>query len=213
MNTNTQIEQLENAIHQRAQVLHDSHFAAAQQQREKILAESAKRLQQHEEREIEMAKAAAEQEYRRRVQASEIKMQTELDQLRWKLVQLVISNLHEHLRQLCEQEKTYIALLKQYFISAAQQLEDKEVVIEVNPHDQALLAPQWEDIANSLVPNKLCSLEMSKQPLTGGVLVRNKTDRIRIDNTFEGLIARLENELYQIITAQLFATATSTRNI
>jgi len=213
MNTDSQIEQLENAIHKRAQVLHDSHFAAAQEQREKILAESAKRLQQHEEREIEMAKAAAEQEYRRRVQASEIKMQTELDQLRWKLVQLVISNLHEHLKQLCEQEKTYTALLKQYFISAAQQLEDKELVIEVNHHDHALLAPQWEDITNSLVPNKQCSLEMSKQPLTGGVLIRNKTDRIRIDNTFEGLIARLENELYQIITAQLFATATSTRNI
>ncbi len=68
-------------------------------------------------------------------------------------------------------------------------------------------------MTNSLVPNKHCSLEISKQPLTGGVLVRNKTDRIRIDNTFEGLMARLENELYQVITAQLFATATSTRNI
>jgi len=203
MSTHTQIEQLESAIHKRAQVLAESHLSAAQAQREKMLAESAKRLRRREEREIEMAKAEAEQEYRRIVQASEIKMQAELDQLRWKLLQSVINHLYEHLKRL--RKTTYINLLKQYFISAAQQIEDEALVVEVNHHDHALLAPQWEEIVKS-VPDKQCTLSDSHQQSTGGVLVR--ADRIRIDNTFEGLIARLEDELYQIITAQLFASAT-----
>lgn len=213
MNANTQLEQLESAIRQRAQTLADNHRQTAQQQREKILADSAKRLRQREEQATEIAKAAAEREYRRQVQASEIKMQAELDQLRWTLVQSVITNLQEQLRQLSQQQTIYVNLLKQYLKNAAQLFEDDNLVVEVNAHDHVLLAPQWEEIVDECVPNKHCTLSASSQPFTGGLLVRNQEDRIRVDNTFEGLIARLENELYQVITAQLFVQATPTRNL
>ncbi len=205
-----QLEQLENAIHQRAQTLADTHLQAAAEQRDKILADSAKRLQQREEREIEIAKAAAEQEYRRHVQASEIKMQAELDQLRWTLVQSVLSDLQAHLKQLSSDKATYRNLLKQYLKSAASLFDDEELVVVVNAHDHALLAAQWDDIVNETVP---CTLSEKSENFTGGLLVRNQADRIRVDNSFEGLIARLENELYQVITAQLFASASPTRNL
>jgi len=214
MSTNTQLEQLENAIHKRAQSLADTHLQAAQQQREKILADSVKRLHQREEHETEIAKAAAEQEYRRRVQASEIKMQAELDQLRWTLVQSIISDLQEHLKKLCQQETTYINLLKQYLQSAAALFEDNDLVAVVNAHDHTLLVPQWDDIVKDCVPEEQrCTLATNTEHFTGGLLVRNQEDRIRVDNTFEGLITRLQNELYQVITAQLFASATPIRNI
>jgi V/A-type H+-transporting ATPase subunit E len=213
MSTETQLEQLESAIRQRAQTLADSHLQAAQQQIDNILTESSKRIQQREERETEIAKAAAEQEYRRRVQAGEIKMQAELDQLRWTLVQLIINDLQTHLKQLSQQQAIYVNLLKQYLKSAAQLFEEEELVIEVNANDHALLAPQWESIAKESVPNKRCTLSANPQPFTGGLRVRNQEDRIRIDNTFEGLIARLESELYQVITAQLLASTTPTKNL
>lgn len=213
MSTNTQLEQLESAIRKRAQTLADTHLSAAQQQREKICADAAKRLRQREERETEIAKAAAEQEYRRRVQAGEIKMQAELDQLRWTLVQAVITQLQEQLRQLSQDKVIYVGLLKQYLKSAALLLEDKELVIEVNANDHALLAPQWEEFVTDCAPDKHCTLSDNTQAFTGGLLVRNQADRIRIDNTFEGLMARLESELYQVIIAQLFASATPTRNL
>ena len=76
----SQVEQLENAIQQRAKTLANAHLQAAHEQRDKILADSAKRLQLREKREIDIAKSAADQDYRRRVQASEIKMQAKLDQ-------------------------------------------------------------------------------------------------------------------------------------
>lgn len=207
MNSETQLEQLEKAIQQRAQNLVDSHLQTAKQQREKILEESARRIAKREERENEVAKAAAEQEYRRCVQASEIKMQAELDQLRWILVQTVVTHLQKQLKSQREQSTSYLELLKQYLIHAAALMEDDELVVEVNAQDHLLLSPQWEDITHDCVPNKRCHLSTSVQSFGGGLLVRNQEDRIRIDNTFEGLIARLENKLYETITAQLFASA------
>jgi V/A-type H+-transporting ATPase subunit E len=213
MNSETQLEQLEKAIQLRAQSLVDSHLQTAKQQREKILEESARRLVKREERENELAKAAAEQEYRRRVQASEIKMQAELDKLRWILVQAVVSHLQKQLKSLREKSTSYVELLKQYLIHAANLLEDDELVVEVNNQDHLLLSPQWEAIINDCVPDKRCHLSASAQSFSGGLLVRNQEDRIRIDNTFEGLIARLENKLHETITAQLFASAIASTRV
>jgi V/A-type H+/Na+-transporting ATPase subunit E len=213
MSTETQLQQLESAIRKRAQNLADNQLSAAQQKHDQILADATKRLNKREEREIEIAKAAAEQAYRRRVQASEIKMQAELDQLRWTLLQSVMSLLHEHLKQLSQHQENYIHLLKQYLKNAVTLFEDQELVVEVNADDHGLLAPQWEEFVKDCVPDKQCTLSVSTQSITGGLLVRNKADRIRIDNTFEGLIARMENEIYQAITTQLFASATPTRNL
>jgi V/A-type H+-transporting ATPase subunit E len=212
MTIETSLEQLENAIRKRAQNLVETHFRNAQQQRTQILAEATKRLRLREERETELAKTVAEQEYRRRVQASEIKMQAELDQLRWSLVQVVMSELREQLKTLSNRPTEYKALLKQYLANAVPFFAEAEVVVEVNAHDHALLSSQWEEMVTNLA-TKRCQLTVSAQHFMGGLLVRNREDRIRIDNTFEGLMERLEGELYQVITSQLFATVTPTRNV
>lgn len=209
---NTPLEQLEYAILNRARTLADSQLRTAQQEQEKILTDSAKRLHLREEREVEMAKAMADQEYRRQIQASEIKMHAEVDQLRWTLIQSVMGQLKEHLKKLIDQHPTYENLLKQYLTQASQLFQEDELVIEVNAQDHALLSSQWSDFLKDL-PRKQFNLIVSAQHFTGGLLVRNQQDRQRIDNTFEGLIARRENELYQVITAQLFASTVPVRNI
>ncbi|OQW95911.1 MAG: hypothetical protein BWK79_00665 [Beggiatoa sp. IS2] len=212
MNSESQLEQLANAILKRAQTLADSQRQAAQQQRDKILAESANRLRLREERELANAQTYAEQVYRRRVQATEIKMQAELDQLRWTLIQDVMLALRENLRLLCQQQSRYVSLLKQYFDHAAGLLADsEEVVVEVNAQDYALLLPHWPTFMQD-VPQKRCTLVASSRSFTGGLLVRDPDDRVRVDNTFEGLSARLESELYEAITAQLFAAASPIRS-
>ncbi|MBE9562504.1 MAG: hypothetical protein IMF12_06540 [Proteobacteria bacterium] len=206
-----QLEQLETAIRKQAKNLADSNLQAAQQQRTKILDDANKQLVKQEEREIEKAQAAAEQEYRRRVQAGEIAMQAELDQLRWSLIQTVMDNMQQYLQNLSP--NNYMNLLKQYLTNTASLFEDKKLVIEVNAKDYQLLAPQWETIVMECVPEKKCILSMDTKQITGGLIIHNATNRIRIDNSFEGLIARLENKIYQVITAQLFASVSSTRNI
>jgi len=207
----TPLEQLENAIRKRAQTLAETQLQSAQQQRERLLAESAKRLQLQEERATEMAKAIADQEGRRRIQASEIKMQAELDQLRWTLVQAVMAELREHLKQLTHQHPAYENLLKRYLHHASQFFEAADLVVEVNAPDYALLSSQWPEFLKEFPKFTLIA---SAQHFTGGLLVRDPADCLRVDNTFEGLIARMENELYQVIIAQLLASATtSMRNL
>ncbi len=208
---NTQLEQLETAIRNQAKNLADSNLQAAEQQSIKILADANKQLAKKEEREIEKAQVAAEQEYRRKVQAGEIAMQAELDQLRWSLVQSVMANMQQHLQNLTSD--SYINLLKQYLTHTATLFEDEKLIIEVNAEDYQLLAPQWETIVNECVPDKKCILSMETKKITGGLIIHNAVNRIRIDNSFEGLISRLENEIYQVITAQLFASVNPTRNM
>jgi V/A-type H+-transporting ATPase subunit E len=225
MDTNQQLERLESAILQRAQVLAEAQQHAGQQQREKILADAAKRLRQQEERELATAQIAAERIYQRRVQASEIKMQAELDQLRWSLVQAVKVSLRERFKQLTQQQTIYQTLLKQYLTHAITLFDEEELVVEVNPSDYALLSPQWDDWMREIATTPLnpplvrgerggwCVLSTHSRSSIGGLLVHNKDNRIRVDNTFEGLIERLENELHQVIIAQLFAMATPLRNV
>jgi len=214
MTNHAQLEQLENAIRNRAQTLANSYLQTAHQQREQILTEVNKRLAKQEARAIEMAKAVAEQVYRRKVQASEIKMQAQLDQLRWALVQTVISQLYDHLKQLSQQAEIYLPLLKQYCLHAANQFQEKaELIMEVTAADYQQLISQWDDFVSRHLPKRLCTLMTSNQSFIGGVLVRDRVNRIRIDNTFEGMMARFENHLYQVITAQLFAATTATRNM
>jgi len=213
VSTDTQITQLEKAIYKRAQILADTHLHAARQQCDRILVETNRRLRQQEDREINIAKVAADQAYRRHVQASEIRMQAELDQLRWSLVQSVMNRLEAHLKMLTQQHDKYISLLKQYFKSAAQVLDSQALIVEVNADDYALLSKQWEAFVQETAPDKKCELTVKTRNSIGGLLVRSQDNRVRVDNTFEGLILRLENELYQAITAQLFATTTSIKNM
>lgn len=202
---NTQLEQLENAILKRAQTLADAQLHDAQQQCEQVQRDLNKRLQHREERETHLAKAIADKTYRRHVQASEIKMHAELDQLRWSLIQMVMTQLKHRLQQLREKPDSYLPLLRQYFTNAMSILERDHLVVEVNAQDYELLIAQWENLINECAPGKKCSLTVNKVTSIGGLLIRDESNQIRIDNTFEGLIARLENELYQVITTQLFA--------
>jgi len=204
MSIATPVAQLEQAILKRAQDLADSHLLAAQQQKTQILAESAKRQQLRENHETEIAKAAAEQQYRRKVQASEIKMQAELDELRWALIQSVISELHTALQQLTQQRDQYLPLLIHYLTTAVRNLGEKEIIVTVNPNDYQWLAPQWQQLLDSSKLTQSCRLESSENSFMGGMLVSDNQDKVRIDNTFEGLLERFEMTLCQEVNQQLF---------
>lgn len=211
--TDSQIEKLEQAILQRAQTLADSHLSSADQQRQKIMADSAKRLRRREEQATAEAKAAAEQEYHRLVQASEIKMQAELDQVRWSLMQSAMNALREKLQQVTQQPEQYLTVLKQYLQHAANSIEADKLEVLVNQQDHDLLDKQWSDFIADCNICQTCTLSTQKQPFLGGVLVRSADNRIQVDNTFDGIIERSLDEIYQEMNTQLFATASPIRSL
>lgn len=204
MSIATPVEQLEHAILKRAQDLVDSHTQATQQQKAQILAESAKRQQLRERHEIEIAKSLAEQHYLRKVQSSEIKMQAELDELRWSLIQTILNQLRQSLNELHQQPETYLLLLQDYLNSAAHHLPETALLVKVNSSDYNWLAPQWEHLLNSAQLPTHCQLSQTDTEFSGGFLVSDLANKVRIDYTFEGVLERFEMNLCQEINQHLF---------
>jgi len=207
MSPDNQVSALEKAILARAQSLADEHMKQAKRARERIMEDSAERLRLLQEKEVLVAKAKADREYRRRVQANEIRMQAELDRLRWGLVQSVLDHLNRRLTEIRSDEAQYLPLFKRLLAEAADSIERKELVALVSDGDHRHLSEQWETIAKGTVPGKKIELSSEVCPCSGGVLVKSKDDRISVDNTFEGRLDRMEGELHHVILERLFPNA------
>ncbi len=204
MSPDNQVAALEKAILERARSLAEEHLKQAGRARERIMDDSAERLRLLEEKEILVAKARAEREYRRKVQASEIRMQADLDRLRWGLVRSVLDNIHHRLAEISADQTRYLPMFKRLLAEAAASIERQELVALVSDADHRRLAEGWDAIAREAVPDKQVALSDEVCPCTGGVLVRSQDDRISVDNTFEGRLSRLESELHRVILERLF---------
>ena len=204
MSSDDQVAALESAILERAENLADEHFKQARRARERIMDDSADRLRLLEEKEVLVAKAKAEREYRRKVQASEIRMQADLDRLRWNLVRSVLDNIQLRLTKLSADPGSYLPTFKRLLAEAAASIEREELVALVSDADHRRLAESWETIARDAVPDKRVKLSAEVCPCSGGVLVRSEDSRISVDNTFEGRLERMEFELHRAILERLF---------
>jgi len=208
VDTQTQVLTLQSALLARAKALADETLGRGKHEAQRILADTELRLRAREDSEHLSAKARAERVYRQKVQAAEIKMRAELDQLRWTHVQQVLDALQDRLAALVEDEKRYLPLLKALIANAARDIEDQELIAEVNARDYTRLHAQWPAIAAELAPGKNIVLSPECENCSGGVMVRNATNNIRVDNRFEGRLERLSDEMQRAIVERLFASAT-----
>lgn len=205
MNPDAQVRNLEHALLARARDLVREHLEKAASERERILAEVAQRLRLREEREILAAKADAERAFRRRVQAAEIRMQGELDRLRWTLVQTVLGAVRAELVRVADDERVYLPVLAEYLRAAAGHIEGDTLVADLNTRDRERFGARWDAFAAEAVPAKRVSLSAVAIAASGGVIVRTPDNQVRVDNTFEGRIDRLEETVHAAILERLFA--------
>ncbi len=203
-----QASELEQAILSRAQALVEEQYAHARQATERITNDCNERLHLREEREVLIAKSEADRAYHRKVQASEIQLQAELDRLRWELVQDVMHKLRQRLAKLVEDENEYLPLLHKLLGQAANLIEKRELVVEVNTRDYQRLYKRWDSIVQLVAPEKKIHLKsVTSGPVcecVGGLMICSEDRRICVDNTFEGIIRRMENQLHQAILSRLF---------
>jgi len=200
-----QVEVLENAILQRAQRLAEEYRAKADRSRDNILREASEKLRLKEDRETLLAKALAERAYRRKVQSHELKLQREMDHLRWNLVEGVEERLHDRLADLMDDEERYLPLLQTYLWEGATRIENAHLVAELNARDLKRIGPNWGEFITPVLPKgKRIDLSPTPIPAQGGVLIRNQDNRIRYDNTFEGRMERMSTRIHQTIVERLF---------
>jgi V/A-type H+-transporting ATPase subunit E len=205
MNAETQVAALESALLSRARELVREHLDKAEAEKARILHEVAQELRLAEEREILRAKLDADRLMRRRVQAAEIRMQGELDRLRWTLVQAIVGEVRARLARLAAEDPAYGSVLGALLASAAERLEGHALVAELNPRDRERYGARWAEFAAQAVPSKHVALATSVHGASGGVIVRTPNNHVRIDNTFDGRIDRLAEAVHAAVLERLFA--------
>ena len=198
-----QVSELESAILVRAHRLATEYRERAERSRDNILRDAHERLHLREEREVLLAKSKAERSYLRRVQASELKFQKEMDHLRWNLVDGVKERLADRIQTMAQDTERYLGLIKLFLANAAAQMEVDELVAHVNSHDLAMLQPIWETFSREAASEKTIRLSTTPINTLGGILINSEDNRIRLDNTYEGRLDRLGGKLHQVIIERL----------
>ncbi len=208
MNDPQQVGDLEQALLERAERLAAEYRERGRQSAERIAAEAEERLRLREEKEVLAAKAEAERLYDRRVQAADIRLQGELDRLRWTLVNTALQGLDKALAELTQDESRYQGVLQAMIRQGAQILGSNELVAQLNAKDRRQLAEGWSEWVEPVV-NPGQTILLGEEPLacSGGVLLRTPDNRVRVDNTFEGRRDRLAETLQEEVLERLFAPA------
>lgn len=208
-----QVQELEKAILARAERLAGEYRERANRSRDNILREAAERLRMRENREESIAKTLGERTFRQHVQASELKMQTHLDRMRWNLVQDVERALSGRMKAFSDDLQRYDPWLDTLIAHAAALIETKVLVVSANARDQKRLANRWEAVLEALPAYKTATLADEPIETLGGVLVTDSDRRIRVDNTYEGRLDRLRPTVQQVILERLLPSGFDTGNL
>ncbi|MFK5987016.1 MAG: V-type ATP synthase subunit E family protein [Pseudomonadota bacterium] len=205
MNSQFKVEDLEQALMQRASDLAEEYLQRASISHKQIIEEANERLQLREEKEIMSAKMLAENSYRSAVQSSELIVQKKLDQLRWQLMENVLLEAKQKLVELMANQKSYMQLLIAYIQSGVKAINDKNLIIEFNQQDYPFIKSQWSEFYKQINSKKNIHLSEKFHQQSGGVIVYDQQYLVRIDNTFEGRIERLSEQIFQRVAEQFFS--------
>jgi V/A-type H+-transporting ATPase subunit E len=209
----TQADELEKAILARAERLATEYRERAQRSRDTILRDAAEKLRLREQREEAIAKTLGDRAYRQRVQAEELKLQSHLDLVRWNLVREVEARLAEQMRAHAQDSVSYLKTLTDFIAAAVTEIERDEAQVRANSADRKLLKAHWAEVFEALPAGVEVSLSDESLETLGGVMIETSDGRIRVDNTFEGRLARLRARLQQVILERLVPSNFDTGSI
>lgn len=200
-------EKLEGLLYAQAMGLADQHLRKAREASEQISQELQARLRKLEKGEEQRYQLEAEQLCRQIIQAAKIRMDSEHDRLRWALAQDVLAEVRARLDRLTQDTARYHKVLQTYLAEAARAMPEGGLVAELNPRDLDALRPLWNSLAAQAAPGRKVELAAMADHASGGMLVRSEDGRLRVDNTFEGRLARMQDEVLGVIMDSLFNQA------
>lgn len=206
MSTEPTLDDLEQALMDRARRLADEYLARAESTRERMLKDENEHLRVREEREVLAAELEAERLYRSKVQATEMELRGELDRRRWEMVQQLKKRISKRLDEITVRAD-YADLLQQFLAAAAEALRDEDgLVAQLCERDHARFAGEWSTWVETAAHGRSIALSDEHGNFSGGLLLRNADDTVRVDHSFEGRMERLEEQVNLVLTAELFPT-------
>lgn len=200
---------LELALLAHAHKLAEEYLADAHKRQQQITADSNTQLRAQEERAGLSAKAHAERIYQQRIQAADLELRAGLEHVRWNLVAAVLDALPGRLAELAQDESRYLPVLETWLRAGVRTIERDELVVRVNRRDLERLSRDWPRLLGAVAAGKTVRLSEETLDCTGGVLVAGADGRIRLDNTFEGRMERLDEALQRAV-AQVLVPAEGT---
>ena len=206
MSTEPTLDDLEQALMDRARRLADEYLARAESTRERMLRDENEHLRVREEREVLAAELEAERLYRSKVQATEMELRGELDRRRWEMVQQLKKRISKRLDEITVRAD-YADLLQHFLAAAAEALRDEDgLVAQLCERDHARFAGEWSTWVETAAHGRSIALSDEHGNFSGGLLLRNADDTVRVDHSFEGRMERLEEQVNLVLTAELFPT-------
>jgi len=209
----TQAHHLEQAILARAERLAEEFRERGRRGSDAILREAAEKLRLREQREEGIAKALGERAYRQQVQARELDMQSELDRARWELMRSVKDQLETRMRAHIADEAAYLVTLRGLVDAAVREIDRPELRVRANARDRDLLRRYWAEIQAAAPAGKTLHLDEEPIDTLAGVIVTDADHRLRVDNSFEGRVARLRSRIRQTILERLIPSGFDTGSL
>jgi len=180
-------------------------LSEAEKQAEEIKAEAEKRARVKAEWILRKAQTQAEIEKQRIIANAKLEIRKRRLALQEKLINEVFKSLKERLATLPKEE--YFEIIKNLLLQAVRELGEDKVRVSSNERTLQLIAERINEIKAFLKEkvDREVSIELGDKIETiGGVLVENANRTVRVDNTFEARIERLESELRSRIAKVLF---------
>ena len=205
-----QVKALQQAILERAHELADEHVSQGEMTRGKIIEDAREKIKLMEQKELLSARLHSEREYQRQVQASELRIQAELDRNRWGLVQSVMDKITRQLVELRKDDAAYRPVFERLLKHGVDSLGSKQLVASLGNDDLARFHDDWASLVKACCGNKV-EVRLSPEACvcSGGLKLVSKQGDVMIDNTFEGIMSRREDELQQLIFERLFSTVST----
>jgi V/A-type H+-transporting ATPase subunit E len=199
-----QTEKLEGLLYAEAMNLAQQHLEKGRKTSDEIDQELKSKLHQLEQGEGVRYQHEAEQLYRQLVQAANLRINSELDRLRWALMQGVLADVRTRLEKVGENQDEYHQVLRRYLAEAARVMPEGDLIAELRPHDLDDIRPLWDSLVEQAAPGRKVSLAPLSAHASGGMMIRSEDGSLRVDNTFEGRLARMEDEVLGLIKKKLF---------
>lgn len=180
-------------------------ISEAQKEAEKIKEEAKKRGEAKAEWILRKARTQAETEKQRIIAGARLEVRRKRLEVQESLIREVITALKDRLAELPDEE--YFPMLVELTAGAIEELGTGSVVVRSNERTLKLIEARLEEFRAAVSEKAGRNVEITLgEPLSsiGGVLVETIDGSVRVDNTFEARIGRLESELRAEIAKALF---------